>query len=358
MALDQPVRLLTPTGIISLPVVGLLEMQGAGTFNGGAVAFMPLATGQRVFGFANQLNSIQIVPTSGAKLARLGEALAERLPDGLIIQEPAARGDLGRDSMASTEQGLASLSVSSLVAGAFVILNTFLMNLGERRRQLAILRAIGATRLTSNPHVARQALLLGVAGTLIGIPIGLVLAIVQRAVLAKLLAVTLPALRWNAEPFVIALLLGPGMALAATYFPAAGRVRSPLEDLLQKKVDRLERVRIWPAYLGLAILGLVVLFALGILWDWLPADIVFDLQVPAMGAFLIGCVLVVPLFQAPLMRLAGAIFRPTLARGRLGFETTWPASHAHGLDRRRSSRRRRLCGRLRPIADEQHAASR
>ena len=33
-----------------------------------------------------------------------------------------------------------------LALAFFMILNTFLMNVGERRRQLAVLRAIGATR--------------------------------------------------------------------------------------------------------------------------------------------------------------------------------------------------------------------
>lgn len=309
----QTMRLLTPTGVIPLPVVGLLEPSGPAAFNGGAVAVIPLATAQRIFGLSGQVNSLQLVLNDRADVDRVASAVRARLPEGLIAQPPGARGELGRDSMMSTEQGLASLSVSSLVAGAFVILNSFLMNLGERRRQLAMLRAVGATRRQVTVLLLREALVLGVTGTLVGIPVGLALAAALRGVLAELLAVTLPELRWNAEPFVVATLLGPGMALAATYFPArrAGQ-RSPLEDLLQKKTDRREHIRLWPAYIGVGILAAVVAFAVGIKFGWLPVHLVTHFQSSMLAAFLVACVLVVPLFQTPLTRVAAAILRPFL----------------------------------------------
>jgi putative ABC transport system permease protein len=310
-SLDRPVRFLTTSGVTSLPVIGLLESEGPATFNGGAVAFMPLTTAQRLFALRGQLNSVQLVLNDKSAAPAVEVDVRKILPPGLNVQSPGARGELGRESMASTEQGLASLSVSSLVAGAFVILNAFLMNLGERRRQLAILRGLGATRRQVTRLLLREALLLGIAGTLLGIPVGLALSFALRAVLAQLLAVTLPALRLNAEPFLMALALGPGMALAATYFPArrAGQ-RSPLQDLLQKKADRAETIRMWPAYTGVVILALVVLFAIGIKTGWLPARVVTHLQAPTLAAFLVGCVLIVPLFQMPLTRLAAVLLRP------------------------------------------------
>src|SRR5262249_26325012 len=197
-------------------------------------------------------------------------------------QPPGARGALGRESMASTEQGLASLSISSLVAGAFVILNAFLMNLGERRRQLAILRAVGATRRQITRLLLREAVLMGVAGTLLGIPAGLALASALRHVLGLLLVVTLPPLRGDAEPFVIALILGPGMALAATFLPArrAGR-RAPLEDLLQKQTSHADEFRHWPGYLGIGMLATVLLLALAILYNWFPPHVIIPFVAPA-----------------------------------------------------------------------------
>ena len=53
------------------------------------------------------------------------------------------RGAIGRDNQIVIDMSLYALSVVSLGAVAFVILNSFLMSLGEHRRQFAILRTPG-----------------------------------------------------------------------------------------------------------------------------------------------------------------------------------------------------------------------
>jgi putative ABC transport system permease protein len=318
-SLGRPVGLLTPTGFHQLRVVGLLEPRGAAAFNGGAVVVMPLATAQRLFGLKDQINSYQLVLAEGADPDKVEEKVRQLLPEGLAVQAPRVRGTLGRGLMGPSEQGLASLSVSSLVAGAFVILNAFLMNLGERRRQLAILRALGATRAQVTRLLLREAVLLGGAGTVLGIAAGLALSISLRQVMGQIMAVTLPELRWSAEPFLLAVLLGPGMALAATYLPArrAGR-RAPLEDLLPRRGDHSEPLRRWPGYVGLAFLGLTGLWVVGLQRGWLSGAVFFPFIAPAMGVFLVGCVLVVPLMLTPLLRLAGWLLKPLLGlEGRL-----------------------------------------
>jgi putative ABC transport system permease protein len=291
-ALGNKVRLMTTTEDARLPVVGLLEPQGAAAFNGGAVAFMTLSTAQRLFGLKGKINSLELV-------------LAEDADPRQVA--------MGRDLMAVNEQGLATLSVGSLVAGAFVILNAFLMSLGERRRQLAILRALGATRSQVTRLLLREALLLGGAGTVIGLAVGWGLAVGLHGIMARLLAVTLPELSWSPEPFLLGLILGPGMALAATYLPArrAGR-RAPLEDLLHQRGLRTEEVRRWPGYVGLAFLIVTLFLVLGIVRDWFPAAVGLALTAPATGLFLVGCVLIVPLILRPLMRLAGRSLTPLL----------------------------------------------
>jgi putative ABC transport system permease protein len=313
LTVGQSVRLLTPTGFTMLPVVGLLEPSGAATFNGGAVAFMPLPTAQRLFGLAGRINSVQLVLAADASSAPVEAAVRQRLPAGLTVQAPGARGEFGRESMASTEQGLTALSASSLVAGAFVILNAFRMNLGERRRQLAVLRALGATRRQVRRLLLREALAQGVLGTVLGIPAGLGLAVVLRGFLARVLVVTLPGLRLSATPFLIAAVLGPGLALAATIIPArrAGQ-RAPLADLLPGRGDAGDELRRWPGYLGLALLGTVAFLVLALRHGWLPSALLFPLLAPSMAMYLGGCALLVPLLLTPLSGLAAWVLRPLL----------------------------------------------
>ena len=119
------------------------------------------------------------------------------------------------------------------MALAFVtILNTFLMNVGERRRQLAVLRAIGTTRRQLIHMLLIEGLAMGVVGTLLGTAAGLGGAYLLTQSMGKVYAAPMPALRITLAPFVAAGLLGPIVSLLAMFVPAwiAGRV-SPLEGM-------------------------------------------------------------------------------------------------------------------------------
>src|SRR5262249_11341692 len=152
--------------------------------------FMPLATAQRLFALRKRINAVHLVLDDGIDPQRLAADLREHLPTGLIVQSPTNRGALGQEVLLMTQQGLGSLSVVSLVAGAFVILNAFLMNLGERRRQLAILRALGATRRQITRLLLREAVWLGVTGTALGIGVGALLAGVALRLAAGLMGLS------------------------------------------------------------------------------------------------------------------------------------------------------------------------
>src|SRR5262249_14162004 len=157
-----------------------------------------------------------------------------QLPAGLIVQLPSARGERAQEALNSIDQSLIVVTFTMLVSGAFVILNTFLMNLTERRRQLAILRALGVTRGQLTGILLREAILFGLTGTVLGMAAGYLLSLSILSVMRQVLgSVKIPDVRWTTEAVLLALLFGPGMALAATWSPArrASR-RAPLEDLL------------------------------------------------------------------------------------------------------------------------------
>jgi putative ABC transport system permease protein len=314
--LGKAVRLWTPTGIMELPLVGLLQSQGPTTFNGGAVAIMPLATAQRLFGLPRQVNSIQFVLEDGTTETAVEASLRAQLPPGLHLQTPSARGERAREALYAIEQTLQGISFVTLCAGAFVILNTFLMNLTERRRQLAILRALGATRRQVTALLLREAVLLGLAGTVLGVGGGYVLALGVVAIMAQMLGgVTLPDLNWSKEAIFMAAAFGPGMALAATWLPARRAARrAPLDDLLARGGVFHEESRSRAAYVGLALIALHLLCLLGLGRGWLRPW----LFAPVMPIGIVGCVLALPLVIGPLMRWVGFLVkRPLGLEGKL-----------------------------------------
>lgn len=309
-------RLLAPSGTTQLEVVGLLEPRGAAAVSAGAVAIMPLATSQQLYRLDGQVNSLNLVLAEGADPDEVALAVAGRLPPGLTVQIPAARATLAQETLVNTERMLAILSVGSLVAGAFVILNSFLMNLGERRRSLAILRSLGATSKQVTRLLFAEAIALSVIGTAVGMPLGLAAAFVMTRLMAQFSGPVVPQLQLTAGPFVLAGLLGPGVAMLTTYPPArnAGR-RSPLAELRQRPgagSAREVRLRRWPGYVGLGMLASFALVYVTILGGWLPGEMFIYVLPVGMVFTLVGCALAIPIALKPLSQLAEQLLRPVL----------------------------------------------
>lgn len=68
---------------------------------------------------------------------------------------------------------LGGAGLIALVVGALIITNTFAVLMAQRRRHLALLRLVGATRAQVLRSTLAEALLLGLVGTLLGIPLGI-----------------------------------------------------------------------------------------------------------------------------------------------------------------------------------------
>lgn len=313
LQLGKPVRFLTPSGTATLMLVGLLAPEGPAGIVGGHIAFVPIETAQHLLNIAGQVNSVELVLNEGTTPSEVEIAVRGVLPPGLLVQEPATRGSLSAHSMLSTEQALAAMSAVSLVAGAFVILNTFLMSLGERQRQLAILRALGATRRQVTRMLLGEAAVLGIAGAALGIILGMLASLGMTRAMEQLQGTPLPTLRFVAGPFLLAALIGPGMAVAATYVPARLAARRNLLTGLFAELRGAEpALRRWPSMLGLAIIVADSALLVPILNRWLPATTITALLPVCMGGFLVGAMLVMPLLIGPLLAIVAPLVRPIL----------------------------------------------
>ena len=316
LAAGATARMLTPTGLVDVKVLGLLGSSGLAAFNGGAVVVLTLDDARARFGLEG-VSSLQLVLAETARVADVKDRLAAALPPGLVVQTPASRGDMAVNSLANTEAGLSAVSGLSLVAGAFIILNAFLMGVGERRRQIALLRALGATRRQVTRLLLREALALGVAGTVLGLGLGAVASVALTQGLADLLGAQVPRVAFSWTPFVMGGLLGPVLALGATYVPArrAGRV-TPLEGLVDADTDVSRAARRWPSYAGLVLVAASVAAAVALIRGVVP----MSTATPVFMTLLVGCVLVVPLVTGPLARFWAILLVPILGvEGRLAF---------------------------------------
>lgn len=307
--------LLTKLGYPSVTVVGLLSSEGAGGFDGGSILIMPLKSAQNLFGLQGKVNTVQIVLKDGVDTEQARIALEKKLQQkdstkGFRVQTPYSRGVLAESEMLGTELALNSLSVVSLVGGAFVVLNSFLMSLGERRKQLAILRALGTTRRQITRLLLREALILGIVGSLIGLVLGAGLASALVKMQEEAFRIKFPPLQWTAEPFIMGMIVGPGMALLSTWLPArrAGQ-RSPLEAMVPRR-STIEQPKQWPRYVGLGLIcvALVNVFGFTFRW-WEPTAELFG---PSFMLILIGFVLALPWILKPLQPFVSKLFGKVL----------------------------------------------
>jgi len=312
---DQ-VRILTGRQLFtSATVVGLLAPEGAAGFNQGGILFMHLQAAQYQFKHPAQINTASVVVQPGTAPAQIVPRIQAQLPPGLIARPPAARSRMARESLKDPEQGLRYAYVSTVVLAGFIILNTFLMNLGERRQQFAVLRAIGASRWQIVTIMLLEGMLLGLAGTLFGTLAGWGGALALNTAMARVYSSQPPELQVSAISFLLAGVLGPCMSMAAVLVPAwlASRV-SPLEGMRPQITQNDTSISLRLLLLGIASFAISAVSLVTSILGWLPQGVAAWAGV----GLSVSVVMMVPAMLGVFARLASWMLSPLLgAEGRL-----------------------------------------
>jgi len=196
--------------------------------------------------------------------------------------------------------------IVALVVGAFIIYNTFSIIVAQRTRELALLRAMGASRRQILGSVTLEALLVGLFASLVGIVLGIGLATLLTAALSSTGGgLGEDGLTYKPSAFIISIVVGTVVTLVSGFFPAwrASRV-PPVAAMRDVAVDTGGRTRVRAVVGGLfLVLGLLVLY-LGLF----SAD---NLQLVGLGIAMVflGVIIVGPLFAKPMSRIIGAPVR-------------------------------------------------
>jgi len=159
------------------------------------------------------------------------------LPVGMEVRPQGAGTNENRRMLAAFRWNLRLLSYISLVVGAFLIYNSISVSVVRRRPDIGIVRALGASRAAILAAFVGEAASFGLAGALIGIPLGRFMA--SGAV--KLMSATVEALYVSSRPgsieldaasIFLALAIGVGVALLSAYSPAReAALVSPVEAM-------------------------------------------------------------------------------------------------------------------------------
>ena len=210
-------------------VVGVLE---PGTALTDHAVILPLRTAQNLFLRPGVVSAVILHVSDPASAGPVAAAIRERFP-GLQVIGGESQGEL-EEPAPEIESGVVSffeaLKITVLLVAVLMISIVMVISVADQRRQIGILRAMGAGRPLIAGLVLTQAMVLSVAGTLLAWPVYALVMLSLRSVLAEAnieitLADLLPS--W-ARLFVTALLVG-GLA---SLWPAWQAVRvTPLEAL-------------------------------------------------------------------------------------------------------------------------------
>jgi putative ABC transport system permease protein len=206
----------------------------------------------------------------------------------------------------------------ALFVGVFIIVNTFSITVAQRVREFALLRAIGAGRRQIMTSVLVEAGVLGLLGGLVGLALGMLLAVGLRALLAGF-GVDLPAegLILLPRTIVVAVVVGFVVTVAAAVGPALRATRiAPIQALQAAAVPAQGR-----GWGRLALGGVLTLTGIGLLVVGLVADGGLVALGAGAAAVFVGVALLSPLLAKPLVAALGVpIARLLGIRGELARE--------------------------------------
>ncbi len=300
-SLGETITVTTASGLQSYTIVGILKDEPVI-----ARLIIPLADAQAALNQPGRVNVLEVAFRDGVDKAQVRAQIKAALGDRYLY-DALAQTDLDFAEVASL--ALNMFGMIALFMGGFLIFNTFRTVVVERRHDLAMLRAIGATRRQVSQMILIESVLQGVIGTLLGLIVGYLLTLSAidffNEMLGQFMAVGNISVSLRPAAFAIAAAMGLLSTLIAGYWPArrAGRT-SPLEALRPMTASALNRANRWGLMVGGAVMVIAVVMLLG------------SEKTAPVGAivFLIGAVIAGPGLVMPAARLFNPLLTLWFAR--------------------------------------------
>ncbi|MEZ5126652.1 MAG: FtsX-like permease family protein [Thermoleophilia bacterium] len=229
-----------PAGREEVKVAGVFEWGESGSLGGTIVIAGRLQDVQRWGGEPGRVTGISVSADPGVTPEDLAQRITAALPPTLSVKTGA---QAAADATAETSAAIGSFLTPVLLAfagvsvfvGAFIIFNAFSITVAQRRREFAMIRALGASRRQVLASVVGEALTLGVLASALGIAAGLGVAKGINA-LFKALGADIPTAGIALEPrtILIAVLVGVGVTLLSALVPALRATRVPPVAAMQE----------------------------------------------------------------------------------------------------------------------------
>lgn len=308
-AVGDRVTVLTKGEPVTLTVAGIVTFGGADSPLGASIALLPTPVAQELVGTPGKFDSVSVVATNGVAQSTVVASLNERLPDGIgaITGDQAVheQQEASRKGLGFFTTFLLTFALIALFVGSFIIYNSFSISVAQRTRELALLRAVGASRRQVRTAVVLEALAVGVVASAVGVLAGIGTAVGLEG-LFGVLGFDIPTTTLVVEPGTLATAFAVGLVVTvvAAWLPArrAGRV-APMAALRDVAVDTAGRSTV-RLIAGLAVGAVGVgLLTVGLVGggDGAAGTVGLGAAVTFLAVAVLG-----PLLAVPVGRLLGA----------------------------------------------------
>jgi len=178
--IGDTVSYLTDVGTFEGTITATVGLGSADSFGGAQLVALDLDTALVNFGADGKVDAIDIAVVDGADVATVQSAIEEILPPQteIVTGEEVAQetADDVNQFVNVFGTGLLIFAFITAFVSAFIINNVFQITIGQRLRELALLRAVGASGRQVRWMITIEAFVLGVLATVIGVLGGLLVA--------------------------------------------------------------------------------------------------------------------------------------------------------------------------------------
>jgi putative ABC transport system permease protein len=231
-AVGDSIGVTTHEGIREFRVVGIARFSGLTSLGGATMAIFDVPTAQQILGRRGKLDEIRVAAKPGVAPAKLVTEIRPLLPQTAEVREPGAQAKDDRKGVSGfltfLQRALLAFAGVALFVGGFVIANTLSITIGQRTRELATLRTLGASRRQVLRSILLEAFVVGLLASLVGLFLGFGLARGLNALVVSL-GIDLPKTGtvFRTRTIVVALAVGIGVTMLASLRPARRATKVP-----------------------------------------------------------------------------------------------------------------------------------
>ncbi len=313
LAVGDTTTAVTQAGVVPVTIVGIVTFGGADSPGGASFTAFTHDEAQRLLAEPGRYSYIDVIAEPGVSEEELRRRLVAALPGDLEVltgsEIIAEEQDVMREGMAFFNTFLLTFALIALFVGAFIIHNTFSIIVAQRTREMALLRAVGASRRQVLLSVLGEALAMALGASAVGVAAGVAVAAGLRALLAGF-GIDLPegGIVLSAGTVAAAMTAGVAVTMVSAVLPArrASRV-PPIAAMREVAVDTSSRSRL-RIVVGLLVLAAGVLLLAAGLAAPDAATVGGGAAVTFIGVAALGPVIAGPVSRvigAPLPRLRG-----------------------------------------------------